>query len=175
MPLKKPKEVPKAEKEEGRTGRAVVAAALFLLMVLAPAALAQQGGNKTGGAGGGVYNFPFKEQVQHAVKNLAAAYALIFWTVVVLLAIYAAVSWIASPTTWARWSAIVTIVDHYKSILIGLAAVPFILAAVIFAANLITTGYGAGSIADAGRTAVDFLNGLLVKSLVDAFGNLKFW
>lgn len=173
MPPKNQAQVKKAKAEEGKAKKAVVAA-VVLILLLAPLVAAQTV-NGTGGGQGSVYNFPFKDQVRNAVKNLAAAYALIFWAVVVLLAVYAAVHWIASPTTWARWGAIVNIVDHYKSILIGLAAVPFILAAMIFAANLITTGYGAGNVGDAAKTAVDFLNGLLVKSLTDAFGQLKFW
>ncbi|WP_333639463.1 hypothetical protein [Pyrobaculum aerophilum] len=168
MPPKQKPQIKQDKREEQKAKKAVVAA-LFLALLIAPFAFAQQA------SGGNIYDFPFKEQVQYAVKNLAAAYALIFWAAVVLLAIYAAVHWIASPVTWARWSSIINVIDHYKAILIGLAAIPFVLAAFIFAANLITTGYGAGTIADAGKTAVDFLNGLLVKSLVDAFGQLKFW
>ncbi len=174
MPPKNQAQVRKAKAEEGKAKKAVVAA-VVLILLLAPLVAAQQSGNGTSGGQGSVYNFPFKNQVQNAVKNLAAAYALIFWAVVVLLAVYAAVHWIASPTTWARWGIVISVIDHYKAILIGLAAVPFILAAMIFAANLITTGYGAGNIRDAATTATEFLNGLLVKSLVDAFGQLKFW
>ncbi|RFA92826.1 hypothetical protein [Pyrobaculum aerophilum] len=168
MPPKNQAQIKKTEKPEERKAKKAVVAALFLALLIAPMALAQQ-------AGSDVYNFPFKDQVQNAVKNLAAGYALIFWAVVVLLAIYAAVHWIASPVTWARWSSIINVIDHYKAILIGLAAIPFVLAAFIFAANLITTGYGARSVADAGKVTVDFLNGLLVQSLIDAFGQLKFW
>ena len=173
MPPKQKPKVEKTEKPEGQKAKKVIAAALVLLLALAPV-YAQQAGNATGG-GQDVYNFPFKNQIQSAVKNLAAVYALIFWAVVVLLAVYAAVMWIASPTSWSRWSAVITLVDHYKYIMLGIAAVPFILAAAIFGVNLITTGYGAGSVGDAGKIAVDFLNNLLVKSLVDVFGQLKFW
>ncbi len=170
MPPKQKPQIKQDKREEQKAKKAVVAA-LFLALLIAPFAFAQQAGQQ----GNKVYDFPFKEQIQYAVKNLAAAYALIFWAAVVLLAIYAAVHWIASPVSWARWSSIINVIDHYKAILIGLAAIPFVLAAMIFAANLITTGYGAGSVGDAGKIAVDFLNGLLVKSLTDAFGQLKFW
>ncbi|MEM1890290.1 MAG: hypothetical protein QXK71_04225 [Pyrobaculum sp.] len=167
MPPKQKSQIKQDRREEQKAKKAVVAA-LFLIL-LAPTLLAQQVN------GSNVYDFPFKNQIQNAAKNLAAAYALIFWAAVVLLAIYAAVYWMASPVTWARWSSLINVIDHYKAILIGLAAIPFVLAAMIFAANLITTGYGAGSVGDAGKIAVDFLNNLLVKSLVDAFGQLKFW
>ncbi|MEM4439054.1 MAG: hypothetical protein QW680_10565, partial [Pyrobaculum sp.] len=129
MPPKQKPKVEKTEKPEGQKAKKVIAAALVLLLALAPV-YAQQAGNATGG-GQGVYNFPFKNQIQSAVKNLAAAYALIFWAAVVLLAIYAAVYWMASPVTWARWSSLINVIDHYKAILIGLAAIPFVLAAMI--------------------------------------------
>ncbi len=169
MPPKQKSQIKQDRREEQKAKKAVVAA-LFLIL-LAPTLLAQQAGQQ----GNEVYNFPFKEQIQNAAKNLAAGYALIFWAAVVLLAIYAAVHWMASPVSWARWSAIINVIDHYKAILIGLAAIPFVLAAMIFAANLITTGYGAQNIGDAGKIAVDFLNGLLVRSLIDAFSQLRFW
>lgn len=167
MPPKQKSQIKQDRREEQRAKKAVVAA-LFLIL-LAPTLLAQQVN------GSNVYDFPFKNQIQNAAKNLAAGYALIFWAAVVLLAIYAAVHWMASPVSWARWSAIINVIDHYKAILIGLAAIPFVLAAMIFAANLITTGYGAQNVGDAGKIAVDFLNGLLVRSLIDAFSQLRFW
>ena len=153
-----PKPKPKAKKF-------VIAAALALLILALPA-FAQQA--KTPEEV--IRNAPFMKAIQGGFKILMALIGFASMAALVLLGLYGFVMSVLGPTHWYRWSALISVVENFKWLIVGAAAFPFVIAAAVYGINVVMGGYNAGQLnVSPEEAAVRLLQAIYLEPFKEAF------
>lgn len=174
MPPRQTPETEKTEKpEEKKAKKAVLAAVLLALIIWAPLAAAQQSGVEKGKQI--VWKSGIVEGVQTGFGALTAAWGIAWWvSLAIFVAYYVFMSKLA-PAVWARWGYINDLIEKLKWLLLAVIISPFAMAAVLFGVDAVAQAYGQSSGIDPAAKAGEFLGNVLLKSIADAFSNIKLW
>lgn len=142
-----------------------VFAAVALASLLAAPVFAQQSD-----AVSVIEKAPFMEAFKGGVKILLALIGFASMTAIALLSAYGLIMYVLGPTHWYRWSALISVVENFKWMIIGVAAFPFALAAAVYGINVVLQGYNAGSLGvKPEEVAVALLKAIYVDPFLEAF------
>mgnify|MGYP001770661347 CR=1 FL=1 len=117
-----------------------------------------------------VKNAPFMKAIQGGFKILMALIGFASMAAMVLLGLYGYVMYVLGPTHWYRWSALISVVENFKWLIVGAAVFPFVIAAAVYGINVVMGGYNAGQLnVSPEEVAVEVLKAIYLQPFQQAF------